>query len=197
MLQADSIRDLCIAGALIMVCLAGGCSERTSLTDAPPAPREKVTNGHEVEATVDSMPTQSPPTERAAIYDPAADGPELITAALAKAARDKKHVLVKWGGNWCGWCYKLHDVFHNNPVASPILADNYELVMLDSTVNRTLMEQYGGSERQYTFPHLTVLDADGNVLVNQHTEPLETGDHHDPDRVAEFLRQWMPVSDEK
>lgn len=143
------------------------------------------------EATVASegAPKQ---TKREPIYDEAADGATLIAAALERARSDRKHVLIEWGGNWCGWCYKLHDVFTKDETVRPLVSEEFELVLLDSGTNRELMEQYGGKDRQFSYPHLTILDEDGDVLTNQNTEPLEEGSHHDPAKVAEFLKRWSP-----
>lgn len=130
---------------------------------------------------------QSP---RPPIYDEQLAGAPAIAAALTRARAGGKHVLIEWGGNWCSWCYKLHDVFHNDPIVQPLVTEHYELLLLDEKLNRQLMEEYGGKETQFGFPHLTVLDAQGKVLTNQETGSLETGDHHDPEKVAAFLKQW-------
>jgi thioredoxin-related protein len=130
--------------------------------------------------------------QREPIYDPEADGKELIAAALKRARLERKHVLIEWGGNWCGWCFKLHDVFKQDELVQPIVAEEFELVLVDSTANRELMESYGGKDTRYAFPHLTILDAKGKMLTNQETGSLEIGPRHDPQAVARFLEKWQP-----
>jgi thioredoxin-related protein len=130
--------------------------------------------------------------KREPIYDEDADGAMLIAAAVKRAKLERKHVLIEWGGNWCGWCHKLHDVFKNDEIVAPIVAEEYELVLVDSTNNRELMETFGGKDTRYAFPHLTILDAQGNVLTNQETGSLEVGPKHDPQAVAAFLKKWQP-----
>ncbi|HOW19271.1 MAG TPA: DUF255 domain-containing protein, partial [Phycisphaerae bacterium] len=49
--------------------------------------------------------------KRDPIYNEKADAKAQIAEALARAKRDNKRVLIMWGGNWCKWCYRLHDVF--------------------------------------------------------------------------------------
>ena len=44
------------------------------------------------------------------IYDPSADAMADISRAVTIAKKSNKHVFVKVGGNWCGWC-KLYDKF--------------------------------------------------------------------------------------
>ncbi len=165
-------------------------------TEAPatieaPAPTEAPV----ATATAASEPAaaKTPKAARAPIYVEEANGKELIAAALKRAQRDHKHVLIEWGGNWCGWCYKLHDVFHKDSVVRPIVHEEFELVLIDQGKNNELMLEYGGADRQYSFPHLTVLDASGAVLTNQETGSLEEGPQHDPKLVAEFLQKWTPA----
>lgn len=130
--------------------------------------------------------------KREPIYDPEADGKELIAAALKRANLERKHVLIEWGGNWCGWCYKLHEVFHHDELVHPIVAEEYELVLVDSASNHELMQSYGGKDTRYAFPHLTILDGQGEVLTNQETSSLEVGPKHDPQAVVAFLKKWQP-----
>lgn len=139
-----------------------------------------------------AAPTSIGKTERPSIYDEDADGEELIAAAIKRAKAEGKHVLIEWGGNWCGWCHKLHNVFKSDEIVAPIVSTEYELVLIDCTTNRKLMESYGGHETQYAFPHLTILDAQGKILTNQETSSLEVGPKHDPEAVAAFLKEWQP-----
>lgn len=156
-----------------------------------PATPDNVTAANITEVPVPVVTEPSKP-KREPIYVEEANGKELIAAALKKAQRDHKHVLIEWGGNWCGWCYKLHDVFHNDADVHPIVHEEFELVLIDSGKNEDLMLEYGGKDRQYSFPHLTVLDAEGAVLTNQETGSLEEGPQHDPKLVSQFLSKWIP-----
>ncbi len=165
---------------------------------APTSPAVAVSTSPE--AVVAETPAVTPAGEqkpkREPIYDTETPGEELIGAALRRAKRDHKHVLVEFGGNWCGWCYKLHDVFSKNEVVHPIVFEEYELVLVDEGKNQDLMLRYGGKDRQYSFPHLTILDSDGQVVTNQETGSLEKGPEHDPQLVADFLRQWIPAKED-
>ena len=163
-------RVVLLASALFTTSLLGEPSDDSPAT--PPAAEKK--------------------TKREPIYIEEANGKELIDAAVKRAKLEGKHVLIEWGGNWCGWCFKLHDVFHKDELVRPIVAEEYELVLVDCGPNRELMESYGGKETQFAFPHLTILDAQGKVLTNQETGSLEIGPKHDPEAVAAFLKKWQP-----
>ncbi len=123
------------------------------------------------------------------IYDEKADAEADIAAAVARAKKENKRVLVMYGGNWCGWCYKLHDVFKKNRDVARTLLYEYELVMVDigrTNKHQDIVKAYEAKIKGV--PFLTVLDGDGKVVVNQPTEPLEEGgDHHNPDLVQAFL----------
>jgi thiol-disulfide isomerase/thioredoxin len=128
---------------------------------------------------------------RAPIYDENADARADVQAALERAAYDNKRVLVKFGGNWCGWCFKLHDLFHENREIAALLRSEYELVLVDVRSNQELLSEYDPNGR-HGYPWLTVLDASGQVLCNHDTGSLEDGPKHDPPKVKAFLEKWQP-----
>ena len=129
--------------------------------------------------------------KREPIYDVNANAEQQIADALVKAKQNNKHVLLVYGGNWCSWCYKLHDCFTENTNIKKLLQYEYELVMVDTTSNKSIQKRFNANPDS-SYPYLTVLDAEGKVLVNQATEPLEEGKSHNPDKVYEFLAKWMP-----
>ena len=45
------------------------------------------------------------------VYDTEADAAADIAAAVERAKKEHKRVLVVYGGNWCGWCVKLDEFF--------------------------------------------------------------------------------------
>ncbi len=128
--------------------------------------------------------------KREPIYDPNADAASQIRAAIAKAKKDNKHILIVYGGNWCSWCYRLHDCFNQSADIKKLLRYEYELVMVDINTNENLPKRFNAKPVGY--PYLTVLDAEGKVLINQRTEPLEEGKAHDPKKVYAFLNEWKP-----
>lgn len=143
-------------------------------------------------AVPEQAPPAPPPVPRADIYDPLANGEELIAKALERARLRDTHVLIEWGGNWCGWCHKLHHEFNQNELIQPLVAEEFELVLIDAGENQELLKKYGGEDADFAYPHLTVLNADGKVLTNQETGSLEIGPRHDPEKVAAFLKKWSP-----
>lgn len=132
---------------------------------------------------------------RPAIYDEQADGKALVAAALENAALYNRRVLIQWGGNWCGWCHRLHDLFEQDREIHTELTHEYDLVLLDvgrRERNLDLVEKYG-VDLENGLPYLTVLSADGAVVTHQETGALESQGEavkgHDKEKVLAFLQQ--------
>jgi thiol:disulfide interchange protein len=132
------------------------------------------------------------------IYDTQASGVVLISAALKKAKSEQKHVLLKFGANWCIWCRRLHDTFERNDAVRAVLEKNYVLVQIDvnhrggKSRNEGVDARYGNPSK-LGLPALVVLDADGKQLTTQETGALENGKSaHDPAKVVAFLQKWAP-----
>lgn len=121
------------------------------------------------------------------IYDEDADAAAATRSAVATAAHKNKRVLVMWGGNWCGWCHKLHDLLGKDATLRRELLYEYVLVMVDSNGNAALAAELGADLGQGV-PFLTVLDGAGRPLAQQETGALEVGDRHDPAKVLAFLK---------
>lgn len=124
------------------------------------------------------------------IFDPTRDAAADIKFALRAASKEKKRVLVDVGGNWCGWCHKLDKLFKEDKAIAEILKQKYVVVKVnfsEENKNEAVLAQY---PKISGYPHLFVLDAKGKLLHSQDTGLLETGDHHDPDKVKTFLKKW-------
>ena len=69
--------------------------------------------GQEPAETQGEKPT-SGAAKRASIYDKAADAKVQVAKAGERAKHGDKRILLMFGGDWCGWCHKLHDLFKTN-----------------------------------------------------------------------------------
>jgi thiol-disulfide isomerase/thioredoxin len=129
---------------------------------------------------------------RAPIYDPKANAKDEIATALLAAKRENKRVMIEFGGNWCGACYRLYDVLKKDAKVSAILNQSFVLVLVDVSSNHALYERYVEADERLV-PILTVLDADGKVLRNQRTGQLgknsEPESDYDITKVIGFLQQ--------
>ena len=71
-----------------------------------------------------------PATPNTALYSDPNDAQEELNGALAKAAKDKKRVLVVFGANWCYDCSVLDTTFHAKGFA-PLVNANYVVVHIN------------------------------------------------------------------
>jgi thiol-disulfide isomerase/thioredoxin len=137
------------------------------------------------------------PAEKAPapIYDEKADAQAEIKAAVASAKKENRRVLIQWGGNWCPWCHRLFRAFKSDKQIAKAVSYEYDLVLVDigrREKNMELASRYGADLTKNGIPFLTVLDADGKVLVNQPTESFEKTDKEDKGyqsaKLLEFLK---------
>jgi thiol:disulfide interchange protein len=136
----------------------------------------------------------APEKKSADFYDEKADARAEIAAAVARAKRENRRVLVQWGGNWCSWCRRLHELYGRDKAVAKKLQYEYDVVYVDSLKNDKnvdLAAGYGADLKKHGVPFLTILDGDGKAIANQPTGPLETKvdgqDGHDPQKLLELL----------
>jgi thioredoxin-related protein len=149
-------------------------------------------------AAAQDQPKPAAP-QRAPIYDTKADAHAAVKSATARARRDGTRVLVMFGFNECPWCHKLHELLGKDPAVHKLAHDEYDLVMVDigaPHADELLGEckaalRASEMDKGFGFPFLAVLDGDGKVVTAQRTDPLEVGDHHDPEKVKAFLAKWV------
>ena len=124
------------------------------------------------------------------VYDEAADAKADVAAAVAKAKKEKKRVLVTLGGNWCGWCRALDRTFTQDGKVAAELSKAYVPVKVDvgkMTKNLDLAASWGADPKKGV-PLLVVLDGKGKAVKVQETGALEAGKGHDPEKVIAFLK---------
>ena len=139
-------------------------------------------------------PVETPATEepgQAVIYPEGAQAEKDIASALAKAAKEKKRVLIDFGCNWCGDCQVLEIYFHD-PANRGLLEQNFVLV----PVNIGRYDENMDIAARYVVPvskgvpALAVLDASGQLLYSQRNAEFQAMRRMDSASVTAFLLQW-------
>lgn len=135
----------------------------------------------------------APKGTKPSLYDESANGLKQIADALVIAKKENKHVLLQFGANWCGWCHRLHKFFESDKDIAGTLKNGFVVVLIDVNQehNQDVDTKYGHPTR-FGLPVIVVLDADGKPLTTQDTGKLEEGDHHSPEKVMTFLKEWSP-----
>ncbi len=160
---------------------AGPASARGS-TARPPRRRPASGRASRPPAA-ESKPAAAP------VYDESADAKADVAAAVAKAKKEKKRVLVTLGANWCGWCRALDRTFTKDEKVAAAIAKSYVPVKVDvgkMTKNLDLAASWGADAKKGV-PLLVVLDGKGKAVKVQDTEALEAGKGHDPEKILAFL----------
>lgn len=141
-------------------------------------------------AAAQNAATTAPAKDERVKFDPKRDAAKDIADAIALAQKNKKRIMLDVGGEWCGWCHRLDQFFMENKEAAKILKEKYIVVKVNfspENKNEAVLSKYPAIKG---YPHLFVLDKDGKLLHSQDTGLLETGDHHDPEKVIPFLKKW-------
>jgi thiol:disulfide interchange protein len=122
------------------------------------------------------------------LYSETANPTADIAAALARARREHKRVILDFGGNWCGDCQVLDIYYHQSPNAE-LLDKNFILVH----INIGHMDKNVDVAKKYKVPitkgvpALAVIDAHGNLLYSEREKEFE---HTTPEDVTAFLKRW-------
>jgi len=125
-------------------------------------------------------------------YDPSADALADIKSAVALAKETDKHVFVKVGGNWCGWC-KLYEKFTKaDEDIMRIMKDEYVFILVNWSIENKNLDamSYLGNPQRFGFPVFVIIDGDGNVLHIQDSALLEDGKGYSKNHVMRFLGVW-------
>lgn len=134
--------------------------------------------------------------EKSGPYNPKADVRTDLKAAVIQAKADNKHVLVQFGGNWCPWCIRFHQLVEGSPLIDSLVTADYIYLLANVTGKKAerdyaLLEEYGFPNR-FGFPVFVILDGSGTQLHIQDSGILEhcTEKGYDTTKVATFLRMW-------
>ncbi|MEH3115072.1 thioredoxin family protein [Pedobacter terrae] len=139
------------------------------------------------------------------IYNPQADAKADIAAAVAKAAKENKHVLLQVGGNWCTWCIAFHHLVDSTATLKKYIDDNFETVLVNyspENKNENILAGLGYPQR-FGFPVFLILDGKGKVLHIENSSYLETEEvgangkkkvGHDVKKITSFLKGWTKAA---
>ena len=122
------------------------------------------------------------------LYSETSNASADIAAAVVQARREHKHILLEFGGNWCGDCQVLDFYYHQSPNAE-ILAKHYVVVR----VNIGHMDKNVDVAQRYHVPitkgvpALAVLDAHGKLLYAERPKEFE---RPDPVAITALLNRW-------
>jgi thioredoxin-related protein len=147
-------------------------------------------------AQTNATQTTTAKTEPVKLYDPTLDGMKQIKEAVAAASASGKHVLIQYGGNWCGWCIKFDAFCKADTSISKIINANYIPVKLNySPENKNdAANEFMGNPTRFGFPVFVIIDGKGKVLHIQDSGLLEEGAGYSKQKVTGFFRNWTATA---
>ncbi|MCL4639553.1 MAG: thioredoxin family protein, partial [Olivibacter sp.] len=127
---------------------------------------------------------------------PEADAQSEIQAAVEKAKKERKHVFIQIGGNWCVWCLRFNELVTGNDTLKNYIQRNYEVVHVNyskENKNEAVLASLEYPQR-FGFPVFVILNEKGNRIHTQNSAYLEEGKGHSAKKVLEFLENWSPTA---
>ena len=126
------------------------------------------------------------------LYHPEANASKDISEAIKQAKKDKKHVLIQAGGNWCSWCIRFNAfTTGDQKMDSAIKADYivYHLNYSSENKKYEVFKKYGFPQR-FGFPVFLILDGNGTLIHTENSSYLEEGKGYNKGKILEFLHNW-------
>lgn len=132
------------------------------------------------------------PIPRAHIYPDVQAAHTDIQAALVKARKEHKRVILDFGGDWCPDCQVLNIYFHQSP-NKELVDKHYVLVDVNighEDANLDVARRYG-VPMPHGVPALVVVDPSGKVIYAQNKEFSDMRNMQSSD-LTTFLEAWKP-----
>ena len=132
------------------------------------------------------------PKQERVKFDPKRDPVKDLEAAVVKATKENKRILLDVGGEWCGWCKLLDQYFIDKKEIGSQLYKNFVVVKVNfspDNENKAFLSKYPKIEG---YPHFFVLEKDGKLLHSQNTGLFEEGQGYSDKKMIEFLTKWSP-----
>jgi len=127
-------------------------------------------------------------------YNEKANADAQVDAAIARAKKNGKRVMIDLGGNWCADCRIMAGLMEL-PEMERFLNAHYEIVSVDvGRFNRNLQipARYGITQRLEGVPAFLVVTTDGKLINAGRVSAIQDARHMTPQALADWLAQWTP-----
>jgi thioredoxin-related protein len=129
-----------------------------------------------------------------AAFDPKRDPASDLEMAKVEAQRGGKRILLDVGGEWCSWCHILDKLVEEDGEIRSFRDANFVWMKVNYSEENENKAFLSAHPEIKGYPHLFVLDADGNLLHSQFTGDLEKGKGYDRKKFFAFLKDWAPAA---
>jgi hypothetical protein len=122
-------------------------------------------------------------------YDEDQDPSDDLAKTIARAEAENKRVILQVGGEWCGWCKLITNYMSTNATVRSHLEKNF-LIMKVTYPGKNANDFLANYPQCQGYPHLFVLEKNGDLLHSQGTGELEKGHGYDDEVFMAFLNNW-------
>jgi thioredoxin-related protein len=141
------------------------------------------------------MATLASTAQQAKLYNPTAEAQKDIAAAIVKAKKENKFVLIQGGGNWCSWCIEFARFAKEDAKIDSVIKASfvwYHLNYSKENENKAMFAKLGYPQR-FGYPVFIILNGKGERIHTQNSEYLENGGKgYNQQKVQIFLEMWSP-----
>ncbi len=123
-------------------------------------------------------------------YDPRANPYRDLEAAVERASRENKRVLIVVGGDWCVWCDILDRFLADHADVRAAFEESFILLKVNWSRQNENEAFLSGFPDSIGYPDFFILDSEGRFLAQQRTDVLEAGREYDRTRMLAFARRW-------
>jgi thiol:disulfide interchange protein len=177
---------------LLPAALSGQNGTADPRAEGTPAPAAAVKASAPASSSVPAAAAAAATNGDVLVFDPARIAKADIQRALEVARREKKHVLLEVGGNWCPYCKVLDQFFADHPAIHALRQRNFVYVKVNFSEENRNDDVLLDYPLIRGFPHFYVLNAKGELITSQRAAQLGSPEGYSPDLFEAFLRKYGP-----
>ncbi|QOL26221.1 thioredoxin family protein [Thalassotalea sp. LPB0316] len=113
--------------------------------------------------------------------------------AINLAKETNRNILIKIGGEWCGWCHKMDKFLKDNPDIYAQLHNNFVLLKVNVSDTNENAEFMKGLPPVEGYPHMYVTTATGKMLLSKDTAEFLDDEEYSRTQWLTFIENWQPT----
>lgn len=131
------------------------------------------------------------------LYTPGENAAEKIEQAIQKAKKERKHVFIQIGGNWCIWCARFNEIMTTDKRIDSILKADYvfyPMNFVEDDDTKKILAKYEYPQR-FGFPVFLILNGDGKLLHTQTSSYLDDANGgYSKEKIYALFRDWRSAA---
>ena len=128
------------------------------------------------------------------VFDAKRDAFVDAKAAISLAQKTNRNILIKVGGNWCGWCQEMNSFWNRTDSVFQALHSNFVVLKINDSDENENKEFLSGLPPLMGYPHIFITTATGKVLLSKDTAELlnDNATSYSEQRWLTFINKWQP-----